>query len=270
MADRLVLHPSAALIELRVGQLHDVERVGDLDGVGEHRVEHRPVRAGQIQVAQAIVRPPRVGAGGQPPARLGAVAARHHVQQHAGVDVDDRRRPPLPAARSFAARTTSRPTPTRVGLHRSGRGPRPAPCRRRSRRRSRCASRSPARPATSFTVRPLRPTWTVTHRPGPIGQRQPRRGDRRVVAGPRPRSDTPCWRTPIDACATPAEPVGRTPAGPPARPSAVLHPAAPPARGHDGGGPRSLTMHPQRLSRAGRRRRARSRRASRPAARTCA
>ena len=40
VADGLVLHPPAALIECRVGHPYDVERVGDLDGVGQHRVEH--------------------------------------------------------------------------------------------------------------------------------------------------------------------------------------------------------------------------------------
>jgi hypothetical protein len=44
MAERLVLHPPSTLVERLVGELDDVERVGDLHGVGEHRVEHRPIR----------------------------------------------------------------------------------------------------------------------------------------------------------------------------------------------------------------------------------
>ena len=46
---RLVLDPATALIDLRVRQLHEVERVGDLGGVGQHGVEHSAIRTGQIQ-----------------------------------------------------------------------------------------------------------------------------------------------------------------------------------------------------------------------------
>ena len=49
MAERLVLHPAAHLVELGVGQLDEMERIGDLGGVGQHRVEHRPIRPGQIE-----------------------------------------------------------------------------------------------------------------------------------------------------------------------------------------------------------------------------
>lgn len=34
MADGLVLHSASALVERSVGQPHDVERIGDLDGMG--------------------------------------------------------------------------------------------------------------------------------------------------------------------------------------------------------------------------------------------
>ena len=44
MPARLVLHAAAALIEFVVREFHDMERVRDLDGVGEHRVEHRAIR----------------------------------------------------------------------------------------------------------------------------------------------------------------------------------------------------------------------------------
>jgi hypothetical protein len=43
MPCRVLLNPSSAFIEGGVGHHHDVEWIGDLDGVGEHRVEHRPV-----------------------------------------------------------------------------------------------------------------------------------------------------------------------------------------------------------------------------------
>jgi len=45
MAHGVVLHAAAALIELVVREFHDVERIRDLYRVGEHRVEHRPIRA---------------------------------------------------------------------------------------------------------------------------------------------------------------------------------------------------------------------------------
>ena len=54
--------------------------------------------------------PPRLGAGGEPGARLGAVAARHDVEEPTAPDVDDRGRPPLACATARPARTTSRPT----------------------------------------------------------------------------------------------------------------------------------------------------------------
>src|SRR6202022_2305022 len=43
MTERLVLHPSATLIELLVRELHDMKRVCDLGGVGEHRVDNAPL-----------------------------------------------------------------------------------------------------------------------------------------------------------------------------------------------------------------------------------
>jgi hypothetical protein len=45
MPDRLVLDPPAALIQLGVGQLAHVERVGHLHRVGQHQIEHGPIRA---------------------------------------------------------------------------------------------------------------------------------------------------------------------------------------------------------------------------------
>src|SRR5690606_8419470 len=45
VAEGLVLDPAADLVEPLVGQRHEVERVCDLAGVGEHRVEREPPRA---------------------------------------------------------------------------------------------------------------------------------------------------------------------------------------------------------------------------------
>lgn len=44
MAERVVLHPASALIELGVRQLHEMERISDLDRGGEHRGEHQAPR----------------------------------------------------------------------------------------------------------------------------------------------------------------------------------------------------------------------------------
>jgi hypothetical protein len=45
VAERLVLDPPADLVEFLVRELHQMERISDLDRVGCHRVEHPPIRA---------------------------------------------------------------------------------------------------------------------------------------------------------------------------------------------------------------------------------
>lgn len=99
MAEGVVLDASADLIQLRVRQLHDVEWVSDLGCVGKHRVEHGPIRAGQIQRRPPDQSPPLRGALTEPLARPGTVSARHDIQQHATGDIHDRRRPALLAPR---------------------------------------------------------------------------------------------------------------------------------------------------------------------------
>ena len=49
VAERLVLHPPPALVQLGVGELHQVKRIGDLDRLGQHRVEHRTIGTREIQ-----------------------------------------------------------------------------------------------------------------------------------------------------------------------------------------------------------------------------
>ncbi len=97
VTEGLVLDPPAALIG--VGELHEMERIGDLGGVGDHRVEHRPVRAGQIERRPTDLLEPRVAALGEPSARLGGAATRNNIEQPAGGDIHDRCRPPLPPPR---------------------------------------------------------------------------------------------------------------------------------------------------------------------------
>ena len=272
MAERLVLHPAAALIELVVRELHDMERVGDLDGVGQHRVEHRPIRARQIQRRPRDVRPPRRRcvrrATGTAPTLLRPGTTSSSCPAR---DVDDRRRPPL---------TVPRPDPHEQRLVQPERGRLTDPVRivideRGAVGDHRVVDRVPvtarARPATSFTVRPCRPTWTVTHRParsvianrGAAIAAHPRR--------PRPDRARRVRARTSDACATPAGPDDRTPADRPARPRPVLdHHRARRSRAHDGRALARLDMHPQRHRRPVDRRRARSPRADQPAARTCA
>ena len=65
VTERLVLDSAATLVQLRVRQFVHMERVGDLNGVGQHPIEHRPVRAGQIERAVAARLRDRHGLRGQ-------------------------------------------------------------------------------------------------------------------------------------------------------------------------------------------------------------
>jgi hypothetical protein len=49
VAHGLVLHSAVALVELGVGEFRHVERIRDLGGVGQHRVEHLAVGAGGVE-----------------------------------------------------------------------------------------------------------------------------------------------------------------------------------------------------------------------------
>jgi hypothetical protein len=62
----LVLHPPAAFVELGVGQLHQMERISHLNGVGHHRGEDLAVRARQIQGGVADLVPPLLALALQP------------------------------------------------------------------------------------------------------------------------------------------------------------------------------------------------------------
>jgi hypothetical protein len=54
VAEGLVLHATADLVETLVGQLRDVERIGDLGRPGQHRVEGQPPGPDRSSTAQAI------------------------------------------------------------------------------------------------------------------------------------------------------------------------------------------------------------------------
>jgi hypothetical protein len=100
MTEGLVLDPSATLVELLVRELDQMERILDLNRVGQHRVEHRPIRTPQIQRRVRDVRPPLVAAFGEPPGRLHTTATRDNIEQLPGTHIHDRRRPRLVMART--------------------------------------------------------------------------------------------------------------------------------------------------------------------------
>ena len=81
MPQRLVLDAAADLIEPLVRRADHVERVGDLLGVGQHRVGHRPVGAGQVEGDPLDPAPPALGSGGEPFARTSGVTALDQVQE---------------------------------------------------------------------------------------------------------------------------------------------------------------------------------------------
>jgi fluoride exporter len=74
VAERLVLDPPAALVELRVRQLQDVQRVRDLARVREVVGEGLPVWPGEVEHAPDDAGPPRLGLGRDP--RRGPAAVR--------------------------------------------------------------------------------------------------------------------------------------------------------------------------------------------------
>lgn len=92
VTERLLLDPSAHVVEARVRQLDDVERVRDLGGVGERVVERLAVRPRQVQRCPGDVGPPRLGAGLNPLRRGLRRAALDHIEQlRRRGDIDKRR-----------------------------------------------------------------------------------------------------------------------------------------------------------------------------------
>ncbi len=103
MPEGVVLHAASGLVERGVGELDDVERVGDLDGVGQHRVEHRAIGVGQVERRPLHGGAPVVAAGGEPATRFAAVPAWHNVEELPAAHVDDLRRPVLGAELALPA-----------------------------------------------------------------------------------------------------------------------------------------------------------------------
>ncbi len=97
VSEGLVLDTASALIERGVRELHDVERVSNLGGIGEHRVEHGAIRRRQIQRGPLDLVPPRLVACGEPATWLHSGAAGHDVEELAAAHIDDLSRPLLGA-----------------------------------------------------------------------------------------------------------------------------------------------------------------------------
>ena len=93
VAERVVLHAATGLVEHEVGELHHMERICDLDGVREHRVEHRPIRPGQIEGCPLDRLTPCGGPLAEPGARRCGVTTRDDVEELSAGDVNDLGRP---------------------------------------------------------------------------------------------------------------------------------------------------------------------------------
>ena len=88
VAERLVLHPAADLIDAAVADPHDVERVSDTAGVIEVRGQPGTERLGQIGGHHLDPRQPgRVGVGGPSPQVSSAVAF-DHVDHDVPLEID--------------------------------------------------------------------------------------------------------------------------------------------------------------------------------------
>src|SRR5690606_31211661 len=103
VAEGLVLDTAAALIELRVGVLHEMERVRDLPGLREAVGEGLAVGARQVEHPPADPGPPRRRPGVEPGRRASSGAAGHDIEQLGWAsDIDDRGAPLLGAPRAGA------------------------------------------------------------------------------------------------------------------------------------------------------------------------
>lgn len=89
MSHGLVLDPPSALVELGVGQFHDMEWIGDLGGGGQLLVEDGPVGTRQVERRPSGVVPPLLPFRLQPLLGLVTTATWDDVKQLACLHVDD-------------------------------------------------------------------------------------------------------------------------------------------------------------------------------------
>jgi hypothetical protein len=90
VAERLVLGPPAALVELGVRVLHDVKRIGHHRGVGERGLEDRPEGSRQIEGGPLDVVTPHLTAVLDPALGLCTASARDDIEELGSPRVDDR------------------------------------------------------------------------------------------------------------------------------------------------------------------------------------
>lgn len=86
-----LLDPSPGLVELRVCEFHDVKRIRDERGGGQHRFEHRPIWTGEVDRRVRDLVPPGPALSVQPRLRFFARATRDDIEELASADVDELR-----------------------------------------------------------------------------------------------------------------------------------------------------------------------------------
>ena len=91
MTEGLVLYSASALVQRLVGELDHMERIGDLDCVGEHRVEHRAIQRRQIQRRPPHLVAPAGRPDGEPCTARRNVLAGQHVEELPALHIDDLR-----------------------------------------------------------------------------------------------------------------------------------------------------------------------------------
>ena len=112
-AGGLVLHAAAHVVDRRVGELDDVERVGDLSGVGQRVGEGLAVRARQVHHPPAHPSSPSRGPRLDPSGGPFGAAARNDVQQHAAAGAPRRWCPSAARGIGRVGTSRSRPGPAR-------------------------------------------------------------------------------------------------------------------------------------------------------------
>lgn len=98
----LLLHATTDLVETLVRQLHQVEQVSGLGGIGQHRVEREAPRTRQVQHREADLVEPALGSSGEQSTRPDRRTPGDHVEQLSGLHVNDRGRPRLRAPAAMA------------------------------------------------------------------------------------------------------------------------------------------------------------------------
>ena len=95
VSESLVPHAASALVQRHVREMHEVIRIGDLNRVREHRVEHDPVRGRQIQRRPTHPVTTPGWSGSEPRTHRAHLASGNNIEQLPVFYVDDLGRPAL-------------------------------------------------------------------------------------------------------------------------------------------------------------------------------